>query len=123
MQPQDYAALSKEMRFQRDRFKLFSGQILDGKLSDAAIRYRLTAYGEATKVSHENGLLGAAIARGDTEERNILSMVENCLDCVKYTGMSWQPIGTLPRPTKKRRCMYNCQCRMEFRGSAAKKSA
>jgi hypothetical protein len=113
MQPQDYAALTKEMRFQRDRFKLFSGQILDGKLSDAAIRHRLTAYGEATKVSYENGLLAAAIARGATRERNVLGRAEHCIDCVKYARMGWQPIGTLPRPTKGRRCMYNCQCRME----------
>jgi hypothetical protein len=117
MEKSDYATLTREMRFQRDRFKRFSQQILDGTLSDAAIRNRLTAYGEAVKVSGENGALAAAVARGMTEERNILGKAEHCPDCVKYTNMGWQPIGTLPRPTKDRQCMYNCQCRMEVRAA------
>jgi hypothetical protein len=120
MEPQDYAVLTKEMRFQRDRFKLFAKQILDGKLSESAIRYRLTAYGEATKASHEDGLLGAAIAAGLDQERNVLGVAEHCPDCVKFTEMDWVKAGTLPRPTKKRRCMFNCRCRIEFRKSKAR---
>jgi hypothetical protein len=118
MEAGDYATLKREMRFQRDRFQRLSGQILNGEISEAALRNRLTAYGEAVKVSGENGALAAAIARGMTEERNILGKAEHCPDCVKYAGMGWQPIGTLPRPTKERQCMYNCQCRMEVRGSS-----
>lgn len=115
MEAADYATLTKEMRFQRDHFKTFAKQILNGELSEAAIRYRLTAYGEAVKASHEDGLLAAAIASGRTEERNILAQAEHCPDCIRLTKLGWQPIGTMPRPTKKRRCMYNCRCRMETR--------
>lgn len=38
-----------------------------------------------------------------------------CEDCIGYSTMGWQPMGTLPVPGERCRCRDRCRCSMEYR--------
>lgn len=38
-----------------------------------------------------------------------------CKDCIRFGGMGWQPIGSLPMPGQDCRCFDNCRCQIEYR--------
>lgn len=58
----------------------------------------------------------AATLRGvRMEERRRLGASEHCPDCVRYAGLGWQPLGTLPVPGEGSICSRNCRCSLERR--------
>lgn len=123
MQEADYATLKKELRYQGKMWRGFMVDIKKGGMSRAQLQMRLAMYGEASKVAFFDGQLAAAIAAGMTEEHNRLDIVENCDDCIALTAKGWQPIGTMPRPTKQRRCRIYCHCTMDYRKGRKRKNA
>ena len=38
-----------------------------------------------------------------------------CRDCLDYDAAGWQPIGGLPVPGTRCRCLDRCRCRLEYR--------
>ena len=38
-----------------------------------------------------------------------------CVDCRGYDSMGWQPIGALPVPGERCRCLDRCRCYIEYR--------
>lgn len=59
----------------------------------------------------------AALRQADRrfEERRRLHARESCVDCMRYAGMGWQPLGTLPLPGQDSRCGSHCRCTVEHR--------
>jgi hypothetical protein len=39
----------------------------------------------------------------------------SCEDCLKWDGMGWRPIGSLPPPGQGCRCYDNCRCYVDYR--------
>ena len=39
----------------------------------------------------------------------------SCEDCIKWDGMGWRPIGSLPPPGQGCRCYDNCRCYVDYR--------
>lgn len=53
---------------------------------------------------------------GFSEERRVLSPVENCASCTALAALDWQPIGSLPEPCDgSTECLTNCQCLKQYR--------
>ena len=40
---------------------------------------------------------------------------KSCEDCLKWDGMGWRPIGSLPPPGQGCRCYDNCRCYVDYR--------
>lgn len=38
-----------------------------------------------------------------------------CRDCLDYDAAGWQPIGSIPVPGTRCRCLDRCRCRLDFR--------
>ena len=38
-----------------------------------------------------------------------------CVDCIGYDAMGWQPMGALPVPGERCRCLDRCRCSMDYR--------
>lgn len=52
--------------------------------------------------------------QGMTEERNVLSVAENCGGCLDASSQSWVDIGSLPE-IGSRDCLTHCLCEIEYR--------
>jgi hypothetical protein len=53
---------------------------------------------------------------GASEMRRIAKRDKRCCrDCLDYDAAGWQPIGTLPVPGTRCRCLDRCRCRLDFR--------
>lgn len=53
---------------------------------------------------------------GLTEVRRIARRDKKvCRDCLDYEAAGWQPIGSLPVPGTRCRCLDRCRCRLEYR--------
>lgn len=48
-------------------------------------------------------------------ERRVLGSCDNCIDCIEYNALDWQPVGSLP-PIGDSRCGHNCCCHFEYSG-------
>ena len=53
---------------------------------------------------------------GYKEARRVANLDKRCCDdCRAYNAQGWQPIGLLPPPGQRCRCLDNCRCFLEFR--------
>ena len=53
---------------------------------------------------------------GYKEARRVANLDKRCCDdCRAYNAQGWQPIGILPPPGQRCRCLDNCRCFLEFR--------
>lgn len=53
---------------------------------------------------------------GSVEVRRIARRDKKvCRDCLDYEAAGWQPIGSLPVPGTRCRCLDRCRCRLEYR--------
>lgn len=116
----DYGIIGSHQRFQLQKLRGFTQDILDGKLSPAQIRARLDLYFEKTHGMYERGRLEAHRRAGFLWERRILGSVVPCGDCPRFANAGWVTIGTLPNPTESCACRANCKCRKEFSDSITK---
>lgn len=111
----DYGREGGRLNFEYRRLNQFAQEIALGNLSDKQIAARLELYIPGIRTAYYDGKTAAGQAAGLTEERRVLSPVENCDDCVGYADQGWVPIGTLPEPGTQSACMHNCQCEKEYR--------
>ena len=40
---------------------------------------------------------------------------KHCPDCLAWASMGFQPMGMLPPPGERCKCLFNCRCAMEYR--------
>lgn len=112
----DLQIASEQERSQLAYYSAFMGQLSSGeqkKNGSLLARVGLyigAAWGLMWFINGVKARLG-----GYTEERRILGKADHCPDCLRYAGMGWQPIGTLPDPGVGSVCLSNCRCRKEYR--------
>ena len=62
---------------------------------------------------------GALLLMQTTGSKQMLRVCRSdkrsCADCLRWQGMGWQPIGSLPPPGQGCRCYDNCRCYIEYR--------
>jgi hypothetical protein len=110
----DYGIIGREMRFQIEKLRAFSGEILSGDLTEAQIRDRARKYFKRTRAMFERGRLEGHRNNGFLWERRRKPAKESCAECVSYFDMGWQMIGTLPGAGEACTCQSNCRCYKEF---------
>lgn len=108
----DYRNISDKLRYQFQKLRGFSEDIINEGMSEAQFKARLDLYTNAARSSYENGRR-AAHGEGWLERR-VLGGTNNCDPCVSHAGRGWQPRGTLPGIGEQCDCMARCQCGFEF---------
>lgn len=117
MTPSDFGRVGRELRDQYGYLRRFARQIKSGdQRLDGRFRARVKLYAQSGLVSYTDAEAELAARMGRTEERNVIDPgAEHCEECKALSARGWVPIGTLPRPGR-RRCLSNCRCRLEYRG-------
>lgn len=112
MDDNDYRNISDKLRFQFQKLRGFSQDIINEGMSLAQFQARLELYTNAARSSYENG---RRAAHGDNWlERRILGGTNNCDPCLSYTAKGWQTRGMLPGIGDACDCMSRCNCGFEF---------
>jgi hypothetical protein len=106
----DYSLISGQLNLEHQYLRRFSQDILRGDLSEAQILARVKMYYNKTNHFRERGRLEGHKRNGYLWERRVISAVHNCDDCIRYNGMGWAQIGTLPNPGENCQCKSNCKC-------------
>ena len=116
MNASDYGRIGQMLRTQYARLRKFSRDIILGTQSEAQILNRSKMYVAKSREAFEEGnRRGHALI--NRWEKRIITKKESCQECLFYESASWQPIGTLPRPTEKCTCRANCGCYFVFSNS------
>lgn len=110
----DYGRIGAQLRMQYQRLRMFSDQIVSGNLSKQQIVYRTQLYFGKIRESYWGGRRAINRENGAMWEKRLLAIADHCASCPVYSGMGWQPIGTLPLPTNLCECRSNCKCSMIY---------
>ena len=110
----DYGIIGREMRFQIEKLRSFSSEVLSGDLTEAQISDRARKYFKRTRAMYERGRLEGHRNNGFLWERRQKPAKESCVECVSYFTMGWQAIGTLPGAGEACTCQASCRCYKEF---------
>lgn len=108
----DYRNISDKLRFQFQKLRGFSQDIVNEGMSEAQFKARLELYTNAARSSYENGRR-AAHGEGWLERR-LLGGTNNCDPCLTYSARGWLAVGTLPGIGDACDCMSRCRCSFEF---------
>ena len=114
MSQRDYGILGQQIRSQYEFLRGFAEELINTGMSEAAFRSRLEMYAWAARGSHEMGKLEGHVRAGFTWERRIRTKSNSCSPCISYAAAGWQPIGSLPHPTRDCECRANCGCYKRF---------
>lgn len=106
----DYAELNGKLNLQYQYLRAFSNEIIRGNLSEAQIAARAQMYYNKTRHFYEDGRLEGHSRNGYLWERRVIAASHSCSDCIRYSGMGWAKIGTLPNPGENCQCRANCKC-------------
>ena len=106
----DHAEISGKVNLQYQYLRGFSRDIIQGNLSEAQILARVQMYYNKTRHFYEDGRLEGHARNGFLWERRVLTAFHSCDDCVRYSGVGWVKIGTLPNPGENCQCRANCKC-------------
>lgn len=106
----DHAEISGKVNLQYQYLRGFSHDIIQGNLSEAQILARVQMYYNKTRHFYEDGRLEGHARNGFLWERRVLAAFHSCDDCVRYSGVGWVKIGTLPNPGENCQCRANCKC-------------
>lgn len=106
----DYAELNGKLNLQYQYLRAFSNEIIRGNLSEAQIAARTQMYYNKTRHFYEDGRLEGHSRNGYLWERRVIAASHSCSDCIRYSGMGWAKIGTLPNPGENCQCRANCRC-------------
>jgi hypothetical protein len=107
---QDYSLINGQLNLEYQYLRRFSRDILRGNLSEAQIEARIKMYYNKTNHFKERGRLEGHKRNGYLWERRVIAANHSCDDCIRYTGMGWAQIGTLPNPGENCQCKSNCKC-------------
>lgn len=106
----DHAELNGKLNLQYQYLRTFSNEIIRGNLSEAQIAARAQMYYNKTRHFYEDGRLEGHSRNGYLWERRVIAASHSCSDCIRYSGMGWAKIGTLPNPGENCQCRANCRC-------------
>ena len=106
----DHAELNGKLNLQYQYLRAFSNEIIRGNLSEAQIAVRAQMYYNKTRHFYEDGRLEGHSRNGYLWERRVIAASHSCDDCIRYSGMGWAKIGTLPNPGENCQCRANCKC-------------
>ena len=110
MNQSDYGAVGRELKFQYEKLRGFSEEIIRNGMSVAQFEARLDQYSNAARTSYEQARMRSHKQDGFNWEKRIRTKRESCAPCLSFASLGWQPIGTLPAPTKQCDCMSSCGC-------------
>lgn len=97
----------------------FAREIAAGNLTEGQIRARSAMYIRSAREAYERAKLRAFAGKGIVEERWLLGIAEHCVDCIDFSSLGWQPLGTFPVPGQGATvCLTNCQCHKIYRNAA-----
>lgn len=114
--PSQWGKLGATLKAEYQYLQGFMQDIADGKLSPKQIEARMNMYGNKIWNSYWQAKGTQMQNTNRTQERRLLSPVENCEDCIALADRGWQPIGTLPKPADGSTvCLSNCRCVMEYK--------
>ena len=106
----DHSLINSQLNLEYQYLRRFSLDILRGDLSEAQIRARIQMYYNKGNHFREQGRLEGHKRNGYLWERRVLAAHHSCDDCIRYNGMGWAQIGTLPNPGESCQCKSNCKC-------------
>ncbi len=89
--------------------------LVDGKLSDARLKQRITMFAQSGKKTYWGTRTSLQQEQGKTQARRILAPAEHCRQCIEYARRGWQAIADTILPTVACSCATNCRCTLEFR--------
>lgn len=107
---QDYSLINGQLNLEYQYLRRFAQDILRGDLSEVQIEARIKMYYNKTNHFKERGRLEGHKRNGYLWERRVIAASHSCDDCIRYTGMGWAQIGTLPNPGENCQCKSNCKC-------------
>lgn len=126
MSPADWGRIGNISKGQYRKLQNFAVEIAEGKEKllnlagqpNGRFLQRTRMYANAAYGTMEEMNRRGAADRGMVEERRVREAENSCDDCIRYTAMGWQPIGTLPPIGVESVCLTNCRCGFEYRNAA-----
>jgi len=115
MDAKSWGRVGGRLSFEFRKLAGLANEIKLGKISIGQIRFRMDLYAQATRIGFHDAQTYVHKIAGYAEERRHLSPAENCVDCLFYESLNWQPIGSLPEPGVDSVCGRNCLCEKEYR--------
>jgi hypothetical protein len=114
MTQSDYGKLGLRLSYEYGYLRGFSEKIRDDGMSEAQFLARLELYINKANGTKQIAIQASHKQEGYIWERRYLRAVENCVSCISYAAMGWQPLGSLPAPSEKCECQANCKCYFKF---------
>lgn len=112
----EYGRAGRSLRDTYQRVASLTLDIEKGRVSLPQAMNRIQGYaGEARRNFFETQRDTLQATGKQYEQRRRLNARESCVDCIRYAGLGWQPLGTLPEPGNSSRCNAWCRCTMETR--------
>lgn len=88
----------------------FAAQIAAGEIPfDGRFEVRASMYAQSAWSTMEASRRDDRYQQGHRWERNVMSSVEPCDQCISVTAAGWQPLGSLPE-IGARSCLSNDRC-------------
>ena len=116
MTPADWGSIGGMLREQYRYLDAFVAEIAAGELAPGSILLRVRMYANSAREAYERAHLKNANALGMLEELWVLGDAEHCDDCITYSEMGWEPIGSFPFPGDgSTECLTNCKCHKVYR--------
>lgn len=109
----DYGRAGQALRQIYPKIRGTADDIDSGKVSEAQVKHRNTAYaGSGRRIYHATEQQNAQPGDGKVmvEQRILDSNAQHCEDCLNYAELGVQPAGRLPVPGEACRCGDNCRC-------------
>lgn len=112
----DWGSIGGRLANQYRYLENFYNELQD--LSPAQIAARSKMYISSARQAFEKARETVISNLGYDQEQWILDGGEHCGDCVSFSGMGWQPLGTFPIPGDgSTQCLSNCLCHKEYKRS------
>jgi hypothetical protein len=113
--PSDYGRIGNKLKDQYGYLRNFSGEILEGKLSESQINARVDQYLDAANWAYEEGRRLTHARGGWPWEKRVMSpMAEHCSSCPGYAALGWQKIKSLPAIGTQCECRSKDKCHFEY---------
>lgn len=107
--------VEERLAFQMEKLTLFVDEAADGDIARGSLIRRAQMYVTSGTQTFEDERRRVVQGRGEMQyERRLINSSIPCGDCIGYSALGWQPIGTLPLPGQYCECMSACRCSFEY---------
>jgi len=115
MNNSDFLKTGNTLKQEYKYLRRLSQQIKNGEISGAQAKNRIRQYARRSRASFWEGKEKRQKEAGMKWMKRILGVTDHhCADCLGYAAAGWQPIGTLPKPTRACACGANCLCSVKY---------